>query len=180
MTDLSIGTRREDVATYRFHDVHPHARFGTASDRYAGWLGQIYPDAAYAGRVKSRTRTLGGQKFEERTLPVDSVQDYFDHFGVLELDFTFYRPLRDEDGEPTHNFFVLQQYAEHAPDDATFLLKAPQEFFARTLRRSRGGKVFYEDNPTFLDAEGYVRQFHEPAVEILGERLAGILFESAV
>ncbi len=176
-TAPSLALRRQAVEAYRFHDVHPHARFGTASDRYAGWLGQIYPEADYAGRIKGRTRTLGGKKFEERTLPVESVHDYFEHFGVLELDFTFYRPLRGDDGEPTGNFFVLQQYAGLAPPEAVFLLKTPQEFFARTLRRSRGGKVFYENNPGFLNADAYVRQFHEPAVEILGERLVGVLFE---
>ncbi|MDX1545664.1 MAG: DUF72 domain-containing protein [Rhodothermales bacterium] len=176
---MDLDTRRADVGAYRFHEVHPNARFGTASDRYAGWLGQIYPEAVYADQVKTRSRRLGGKTFEERTLPIESVRDYFAHFGVLELDFTFYRPLRDADGEPTPNFFVLQQYAAHAPDDAVFLLKAPQSFFARTLRRSRDGRAVYEANPDFLDADAYTRQFHAPALEILGERLAGILFEQA-
>ncbi len=177
MTDFSLLARRDDVAAYRFHDVHPHARFGTASDRYAGWLGQIYPEDRYAGRINTRNRKLGRQTFEERTLPVESVQDYFDHFGVLELDFTFYRPLRDPDGTPTNNLFVLQQYADLAPENAVFLLKAPQQFFARKLRRSQGGAVSYTGNPDFLDAAAYTAQFHEPALEVLGERLAGVLFE---
>ena len=177
MTDFSITTQREDVAAYRFHDVHPHARFGTASDRYAAWLGQIYPEDQYTGRIKARKRKLGQQTFEERTLPIESVQDYFDHFGVLELDFTFYRALLSPDGTPSNNLFVLQQYADYAPDTAVFLLKVPQQFFARKLRRSQGDQVSYEDNPDFLDVEAYVAQFHEPAVEVLGERLAGFLFE---
>lgn len=177
MSDYSIPARREAVAAYGFHDVHPHVRFGTASDRYAGWLGQIYPEDRYASRVQTRAKRLGRDTFEERTLPIDSVCDYFNHFGVLELDFTFYRPLLDPDGTPSPNFFVLQQYAEHAPEDAVFLLKAPQPYFARTLRRSRGGQVSYEDNPDFLNADAYTRQFHEPAAELLGDRLAGIIFE---
>ncbi len=177
MTDFSLAARREEVADYRFQEVHPHLRFGTASDRYAGWLGQIYPEDPYAERVSTRKKRLGKETFEERTLPVESVRAYFEHFGVLELDFTFYRPLRKPDGAPEGNLFVLQQYAEHAPEDAVFLLKAPQQFFARTLRRSRGGQVTYEANPDFLDVEAYVARFHEPALEVLGERLAGILFE---
>ena len=177
MADFSITAQRDDVAAYRFHDVHPHLRFGTASDRYAGWLGQIYPEDQYAGRIKTRKRKLGGQTFEERTLPIESVQDYFRHFGVLELDFPFYRPLRNPDGTPSNNLFVLQQYADLAPEDAVFLLKAPQQFFARKLRRSQGGTVSYEDNADFLNVAAYTAQFHEPAVEILGERLAGFLFE---
>ena len=176
MTDYSITSRREQVGAYGFHDVHPNVRFGTASDRYAGWIGQIYPEA-YEAQVQSRTRRLGGQTFEERMLPVETVGDYFAHFGVLELDFTFYRPLREADGRPSPSLFVLQQYAAHAPEDAMFYLKVPQTYFARTLRRSAGGRVSYEDNPSFLDAAAYTAQFHEPAVEVLGERLAGMLFE---
>ncbi len=177
MDDFSIAARRERVAGHDFREVHPNVRFGTASDRYAGWLGQIYPEDEYAAKVKTRRRKLKGQTFEERTLPVESVVDYFDHFGVLELDFTFYRPLREADGEPSNNFFVLQQYAEYAPDDAAFLLKAPQMFFARTLRRNTGGKPRYDDNAHFLNAAAYTQLFHEPALNLLGDRLAGILFE---
>ena len=177
MSDFSITAQRDEVAAYQFHDVHPHVRFGTASDRYAGWLGQIYPEEKYTGRIKTRKKKVGQQSFEERTLPVESVEDYFEHFSVLELDFPFYRPLRNADGTPSNNLFVLQQYAAFAPEDAIFLLKAPQQFFARKLRRSQGGKPSYEVNPDFLNVAAYTTQFHEPAIEILGERLAGFLFE---
>lgn len=176
MTDFSIPARRDQVGAYVFHDVHPNVRFGTASDRYAGWIGQIYPEH-YSEKVSSRTRRLQGQTFEERTLPIESVHDYFEHFSTLELDFTFYRPLLEPDGEPSPNLFVLQQYAEHAPPDAAFFLKVPQTYFARTLRRSAGGRVHYEENANFLNAEAYVAQFHEPAVQLLGDRLAGFIFE---
>ncbi len=163
----------ENIAAYRFHDVHPHLRIGTASDRYAGWIGQIYPEERYGRRTTARRRKLGGRTYEERTVPVDSVTDFFEHFDVLEIDYTFYRPLRDRDAKPTNNFFVLQRYASHAPMDATFLLKAPQQYTARRLRR--GGA--YDENADYLDAQAYVRQFLEPAQEILGQRLQGILFE---
>jgi uncharacterized protein YecE (DUF72 family) len=168
----SIESRRTAVDRYEFHGVHPNVRFGTASDRYAGWLGQIYPEDQYDDRISTRKRTLQGQSFEERRVPIESVRAYFEHFGVLELDFTFYRPLL-ENGDPSSNYFVLSNYLDHAPDDAAFLLKAPQQFFARTLRR----KGEYVDNPTFLDAEGYISTFHEPAVELLGDRLDGIIFQ---
>jgi len=167
-----LHERRAAADRFAFRGLHSHARFGTASDRYAGWLGQIYPEATYADQVTSRKRKLGGQTFEERKVPIASVRDYFEHFGVLELDFTFYRPLR-EDGEPSSNYFVVSDYLEHAPDDAAFLLKAPQQFFARSLRR--GGE--FVDNPDYLDAEGYVETFHEPAVNLLGDQLAGIIFQ---
>ncbi len=176
MSDLSLAEHRRHADTYHFRELHPNARFGTASDRYAGWIGQIYGED-YASEVKIRRRKLGGQTFEEGTVPIPSVEEYFAHFGVLELDFTFYRPLLEAEGEPSNNFFVLQQYADFAPRNAVFLLKAPQTYFARKLRRSSGGKVYYEDNPDFLNADAYAKQFHEPARQLLGDRLAGVLFE---
>jgi uncharacterized protein YecE (DUF72 family) len=176
MTSTSTANLRAQAERFDFRTVTPHVRFGTASDRYAAWIGQVYPEH-YRDQISSRTRKLGGQTFEERNVPIASVAEYFEHFGTLELDFTFYRPLRDEDGEPTNNFFVLQKYADHAPDHASFLLKAPQQYFARTLRRSRDGKTHYIDNPDFLDADAYRTRFHEPALEILGDRIDGLLFQ---
>ena len=169
----SLTERRELIEAFDFRHLQPHLRFGTASDKYAGWIGQIYPEH-YRSKIKARKRQLGGQTYEERSVPVASVEDYFQHFEVLELDFTFYRPLLEDDGEPSHNYFALQKYLDHAPDQALFLLKAPQMFFARTLRRGQGR---YEDNPRFLDARRYVEQFHRPALELLGERLRGVIFQ---
>jgi uncharacterized protein YecE (DUF72 family) len=171
-TNRSLEDRRAAVDRYDLRGIHPHVRFGTASDRYAGWLGQIYPEDPYGDQISTRKRTLGGQQYEERRVPIASVRSYFEHFDVLELDFTFYGPLL-QDGEASSNYFVLSNYLDHAPDDASFLLKAPQQYFARTLRR--GGS--FVDNPDFLDAEQYVSTFHEPAVELVGDRLAGIIFQ---
>lgn len=173
MSTRSIKDRRWAVDAYDFRDVHPNVRFGTASDRYGGWIGQIYPADGYADRVTTRSRKLQGQTFEERRVPIASVREYFRHFDVLELDFTFYRPLLEEDDEPSSNYFVLSNYADHAPDGASFLLKAPQTFFARSVRRN--GE--FVDNPSFLDAEGYVETFHKPALDILGDRLEGVIFQ---
>ncbi|MEX0747445.1 MAG: DUF72 domain-containing protein [Rhodothermales bacterium] len=175
MSELPSEGPLSEIEQFHFRHVHPNVRFGTASDRYAGWIGQIYPHE-YASQVASRRRTLDGKKYDERTVPITSAADFFDHFGALEVDYTYYRPLRDDKGEPTTNYFVLGQYAEHAPDDAVFFLKVPQSFFARTLRRG-GKKVEYLDNPDFLNARAYLTQFHDPAVEILGERLGGMVFE---
>jgi uncharacterized protein YecE (DUF72 family) len=116
---------------------------------------------------------MGGQTFTERRVPIESVRDYFEHFEVLEIDFTFYRPLLEEDGEPGSNYHVLSNYADHAPENASFLLKAPQKFFARSLRRD--GQ--FVDNPSFLEANRCVETFHEPALDILGDRLDGIIFQ---
>ncbi len=174
MSTLTINDRRDRADRFVFRDLHPHARFGTASDRYAGWIGQIYTDE-YS--VSSRRRKLGGRTFEERTVPVESVAEYFEHFEILELDFTFYRPLIDADGKPTTNYGVLQRYADFAPDNASFLLKAPQAFFARRFRRQIEGKRTYVDNPDFLNAPACAGSFIHPALEILGDRIVGIIFE---
>ncbi|MEM6784828.1 MAG: DUF72 domain-containing protein [Bacteroidota bacterium] len=175
MSDLappSIADRLDAVELYDFRALHPRLAYGTASDRYAAWIGQVYPET-WEAEVTTRAKKLGGTSFEERLLPIASVVDYFQHFGVLELDFTFYRPLVTPDGEPSPNYHVLRQYAEHAPDDALFLLKAPQQFAARVLRR-KGGFV---ENETYLDPAGFEHQFAEPAFDLLGERLAGVIFE---
>ena len=176
--EISLEEARSRIDTYHFRDLSPAVRFGTASDRYSGWIGQIYPEK-YERQVSSRSRKLGGETYQERTLPIQSVRDYFEHFGVLELDFTYYRTLLDPDGEPTNNYGVLEQYALYAPDNALFFLKAPQSCFTRTLRRSRGGEVSYNENPEFLDAEIYVNRFLEPAKSILGDRLIGVIFEQS-
>lgn len=168
----SIADRRAAADQYDFRGLHPHVRFGTASDRYAGWIGQIYPEEMYRNRLSSRTRTLKGDTFKEQQVPIESVKTYFNHFDILELDFTFYRPLLNE-GERTSNYHVLSKYLEYAPDDASFLIKAPQQFFARTVRR-RGSFV---DNPDFLDGPEYIRTFHEPAVDLLGDQLEGLIFQ---
>lgn len=172
----SVEDRRAALARYDFRAVHPHLAFGTASDRYAAWIGQVYPER-WRSEIQTRKKRLGRESFEERQLPIASVVDYFAHFSVLEIDFTFYRPLLEDDASPGSNFFVLQTYAEHAPADARFLLKAPQAFAARTLRRRGKGGPQYDENPTYLDADGFVRQFLEPAQELLGDRLRGVIFE---
>ena len=37
------GTENEPrIKEFRFRHLHPNILIGTASDRYAGWIGQIY------------------------------------------------------------------------------------------------------------------------------------------
>lgn len=173
MSPEALSALRDQVGRYQFRGLHPLLRFGTASDRYAGWAGQIYTEDTWGRFATTRTKTLGRENYIEKTLPVGSTREYFEHFAVVELDFTFYRPLLDASGEPTSNYFVLEKYADQAPSDAAFVLKAPQAYSARTLRR-RGS---YVANESYLDAEAYVAQFHEPALRVLGDRLTDIIFE---
>ena len=79
-----------DPDRYRFRGLHPGVYLGTASDRYAGWIGQIYSEESYTRRIAHRPKKVGGRTFKEAVLPVDSVTEYFEHFRVLEIDYTFY------------------------------------------------------------------------------------------
>jgi uncharacterized protein YecE (DUF72 family) len=158
---------------YRFRDLHPGVFLGTASDRYAGWIGQIYSQGKYASGLSRRSKKIGGQSFVEEVLPVESVEEYFQHFRVLEMDFTFYRPLLEKDGRPTQNLQVLRAYASRLPHDARLILKVPQAVFARKILLQNR----YAPNADYLNPELFVRQFYEPAVELLDPWLAGLVFE---
>lgn len=175
---LSVADRRAAAARYDVRRIHPLLRYATASDRYAAWIGQVYPRERWAGEVQTRRKRVGRETFEERLLPIASAEDYFEHFGSLELDFPYYRPLLDAQGKPSPGLFTLEHYAEHAPPSARFLLKAPQAFAARRLRRTGpDGRATWVDNPTYLDARAFTRQFAEPAARKLGVKLGGIIFE---
>ena len=162
-----------DPARYQFRGLHPRVRLGTASDRYAGWLGQIYSPERFAHRVTRRQKTLGRRRFTEEVLPVECVAEYFEHFPVLELDFTFYRPLLDTGGEPTANFHTLARYRQHLNPGDRLLLKAPQAVTARALYRGETSVA----NPEYLDPALFTERFYRPAAELLGDHLGGILFE---
>jgi uncharacterized protein YecE (DUF72 family) len=163
----------QDLETFHFRDLHPDIYMGTTSDRYAGWIGQIYSKDRYVGRITHRTNIVGGKKFVEEVLPVDSVEEYFEHFLVLEIDYTFYRPLTEPDGAPTQNYHVLKKYSQHLKEGDRIILKVPQVIFAQKLRREKE----YILNADYLNPDLFIHQFYNPAQEILGKALTGLLFE---
>ena len=157
---------------YLFRSIHPLISIGTASDRYRGWTGQIYSEELYREQITTRTNRVGNKSFRAEVLPVDSVLEYFQHFKVLEIDYTFYAPLI-EHGVPTSCANTLKQYSMRmGPEDRVFL-KAPQMFFAQKLRREED----YVPNENYLASDAFTRQFYEPAVDLLGPNLKGIIFE---
>jgi len=158
---------------FQFRDLHPNVFIGTASDRYAGWIGQIYTEERYRNKISIRPKTIGGRSLKEEVLPVGSVEEYFQHFSILELDFTFYRLLLEKDLRPTQNYHVLRTYQRHLCEDDHLILKVPQVIFAQRLWR--GGKFI--ENPDYLNAEIFIRQFYEPAVGLLGDSINGFIFE---
>jgi len=172
MGNMSARENR-DSETFQFRNIHPNVFIGTASDRYAGWVGQIYSEERFGKTVSARPKTVKGKLFEERVLPVESVEEYFQHFSVLELDFTFYSLLLDTELRPTQNYHVLRTYGKYLNKDDHLILKVPQVIFAQKLWK--GGK--FSENPDYLDPEIFTRQFYEPAVDLLGSAISGFIFE---
>jgi uncharacterized protein YecE (DUF72 family) len=167
------NTTTLDLMSFQFRNIHPKILIGTASDRYAGWIGQIYTKELYHGRIARRKNTVGGKSFIEDVLPVDSVKEYFEHFPVLEIDYTFYRPLLDTEGKPMPNYNVLRRYQTYMKEKDCIIIKVPQMITAQKLRRGST----YRENETYLNADVFTRQFYEPAVDVLGPALTGFLFE---
>ena len=162
-----------DLQTFLFRNLHPQILIGTASDRYDGWLGQIYSPERYQGRITKRTKVIAGKSFTEEVLPVDSMEEYFSHFSVLEIDFTFYRPLLDQDGQPTQNYQVLKTCARHLKAGDRVILKVPQMITAQKLHRGDQ----HIENPAYLNPKIFTEQFYEPAISLLGASLTGFIFE---
>ena len=162
-----------DPNQFHFRDLHPDIYLGTTSDRYAGWIGQIYSRERYVGRINRRTNVVGGKKFIEEVLPIDSVEEYFEHFRVLEIDYTFYRPLTEKDGTPTQNYHALERYHQYIKEGDHLILKVPQMISAQKFRRGKE----YIPNEDYLNPNIFTNQFYKPATEILGESLTGFLFE---
>ncbi len=158
---------------FQFRDLHPNVYLGTTSDRYAGWIGQIYSAERYRNKITKRTNTVGGKTFHEEVLPVESVEEYFEHFSVLELDFTFYRVLLDKDLKPTQNYRVLETYQRHLRENDHLILKVPQVIFAQRLWRQDK----FVENAEYLNPEVFTDQFYQPAVDLLNDSIRGFIFE---
>jgi uncharacterized protein YecE (DUF72 family) len=158
---------------FQFRGLHPQVCIGTASDRYAGWIGQIYSRNRYEGQITRRSRIVAGRPITEEVLPVDSVQEYFIHFSVLEIDFTFYRLLLEQGGQPSQNYQVLQNYSRYLKDGDRIILKVPQMITAQKIHRGEQ----YLENEAYLNPKIFTAQFYEPAVQLLGQNLTGFIFE---
>lgn len=171
--EITNARLQSDLKSFCFRDLHPHLYIGTASDRYGGWIGQIYTAEKYQGRITHRSHAVGGKVFQDEVLPVDSVREYFEHFPILELDYTFYRPLRTPDGEPTSNYHVLRNYKQYLGRHDRIILKAPQEVCALKIRQGDQAVA----NPHYLNSRVFLEQFYQPARELLGSHLAGMVFE---
>jgi uncharacterized protein YecE (DUF72 family) len=164
---------RRSTKDFMFRGLHQNILIGTASDRYAGWIGQIYSEGKYERVITRRSHKVGDKAFNEEILSIESVREYFEHFPLLEIDYTFYRPLLEQNGKPTQNFHVLKNYRQHMKEGDLVLVKVPQVITARKLRRAAG----FVENDAYLNPEVFIKQFYQPATEILGPCLNGFVFE---
>ncbi|WP_230976240.1 DUF72 domain-containing protein [Pseudothauera nasutitermitis] len=126
-------------------------RFGTSSWNYPGWAGLVwkrgYPDALLS----------------RHGLPA-----YAQHplFCTVGLDRSFYRPL---------SAAQFAAYAAQVPADFRFVVKAPNRVTDALLRDESGrGR---QPNPDFLAAGPAVRDFVEPALAGLGDKLGALVFQ---
>jgi hypothetical protein len=53
-----------------------------ASDRFAGWIGQIYSEGRYEKGITRRSHKVGDNTFNEENLPVEGLPEYFEHFPL--------------------------------------------------------------------------------------------------
>jgi hypothetical protein len=115
---------------FLFRELPQNILIGTASDRYAGWIGKIYSEGRYEKGITRRSHKVGDKTFNEETLPVESVAEYFEHFPLIEIDYTFYRPLLESGGNPTPNFHVLTSYRQPIKEGDSVLLTGARLFSA--------------------------------------------------
>jgi uncharacterized protein YecE (DUF72 family) len=163
----------EAFERFLFRNLHPNVFLGTASDRYAGWLGQIYSRERYVGHIIQRPKVFGEKIFKEEVLPLDCLEEYFEHFSILEIDYTFYGPLLNDQGKPTPHFFLLKKTGDYLKDQDFLFLKVPQSITARKIHK---GQCFLE-NTNYLNPHIFTEQFYKPALHLLGSRIKGFIFE---
>lgn len=126
-------------------------RLGTSSWTYPAWNGLVW-DAVYAEAQLSR----------------QGLAAYAAHplLRTVSLDRNFYRPL-------TVSQYL--RYAEQVPGDFRFVVKAPNVVTDALVRAEDGrGR---EPNPAFLNPELALREFVEPALEGLGDKVGALVFQ---
>jgi hypothetical protein len=134
MAEATEGSRKD----FMFRGLHQNILIGTASDRYVGWIEKIYSKGRYEKGITRRSHEVGDKTFNEEILSVESVAEYFEHFPLLEIDYSFNRLLLEKNGKPTQNFHVLKSYRQHMKKGDLVLLKVSQIVIARKLRRDPG------------------------------------------
>jgi hypothetical protein len=124
-----------NLETFHFRGLHPLVSVGTASDRYAGWMGADLHAGALCRPDNPPIPYLRGQGLGGGSASGRKRRGVFRAFPGVELDFTVYRFLLEEDGQPTSNYHVLRTYREHPHEGDSLIFKVPQVIFAQKLLR---------------------------------------------
>ena len=53
-----------EIERFDFRNIHPQISLGTASDRYGGWIGQIYSERRYQITRRSESYVIGDIRAE--------------------------------------------------------------------------------------------------------------------
>jgi len=84
----------------------------------------LYP-GGYENGITRQRHMVGDKTFTEETLPVESVGEYFEHFSILEIDYTFYRPLLESKGSASSKYHALNSYRQQKKKEDLVLPRAP-------------------------------------------------------
>ncbi|MEP7243794.1 MAG: DUF72 domain-containing protein [Gammaproteobacteria bacterium] len=147
-----VGAAPRDAAQVALAERLPRSlRLGTSSWNFPGWAGLVWD-----------------QDYPEATVSRYGLSAYAQHplFRAVSLDRNFYRPLSAEQ---------YAAYASQVPEDFRFLVKAPR-FVSDAVLRVEGGRVG-QANPDFLSPTRSTRDFVQPALEGLGNRLGALVFQ---
>ncbi len=129
----------------------PGLRLGTSSWSYPGWDGLVWKG-----------------EYSESRLSRDGLAAYARHplLGCVSIDRSFYQPLSSAQ---------YAAYAAQVPASFRFIVKAPASVADAVVRDEHGRAT--QPNPLFLDPELACREFAEPTLAGLGERLGALVFQ---
>lgn len=126
-------------------------RLGTSSWSYPGWQGLVW-----------------AEELSERRLAKDGLTAYGQHplLRTVSIDRSFYQPL---------SVAQYATYAAQVPEGFRFIVKAPASVSDALIRDDAGRGAGH--NPLFLDPDLALREFIEPAMRGLGDKVGALVFQ---
>ena len=136
---------------------------------------------ATCGRARSRRSPSGsgGQSYEERTLPVASVEDYFLHFPCWRSTLRTTGRCLEPSGKPSPGLFHPAELRRRRPPPTrgSCSRRRPRLSRAGCAARSTGASPTSRTR-TFWTPRAFDPRFLEPAQQTLGAKLAGVIWSS--
>ena len=126
-------------------------RLGTSSWSYPGWQGLVWAEELSERRLAKEGLTAYGQHPLLRTVSIDR---------------SFYQPL---------SVAQYATYAAQVPEGFRFIVKAPASVSDALIRDDAGRGTGH--NPLFLDPDLALREFIEPAMRGLGDKVGALVFQ---